>query len=211
MGPPWSKRENGFVISENVAGGMRLYYEPHCDYDDGSVSSIGLVDAIITPASTQLIGGVFPLVRCCEGSFVTLQPPTGPSSRYLALVSSLNTGKKGLCSNFACCFCLSDILSLGPRKRSAECICRFTQLTRGVSPLRTCAGATHPRHRSLPPPMLAHLCISPRPLHHSHALALPAACACLACSICSPTRHCPNVCPKFDNSMWSCCRWLATI
>ncbi|KAK9864385.1 hypothetical protein WJX84_001970 [Apatococcus fuscideae] len=63
VGPPWSKRENGFVISENVDGGMRLYYEPHCDYDDGSVSSIGLVDAIITPASTQLIGGFFPLVK----------------------------------------------------------------------------------------------------------------------------------------------------
>lgn len=76
MGPPWSKRENGFVISENVDGGMRLYYEPHCDYDDGSVSSVGLVDAIITPASTQLIGGVFPLVihAPCGNSHHSLPP-----------------------------------------------------------------------------------------------------------------------------------------
>ena len=80
VGPPWSKRENGFVISENVDGGMRLYYEPHCDYDDGSVSSIGLVDAIITPASTQLIGGVFPLVGHNENPL--------PCSAPLLLVSS---------------------------------------------------------------------------------------------------------------------------
>lgn len=61
MGPPWSKRENGFVLSETIANGIRLYYEPHCDYDESSVARIGKVDVMVTPANSQVLVN-FPLV-----------------------------------------------------------------------------------------------------------------------------------------------------
>ena len=62
MGPPWSKRENGFVLSETQADGIKLYYEPHCDYDEAAVAKIGKVDAVVTPANSQVLIS-FPLVR----------------------------------------------------------------------------------------------------------------------------------------------------
>lgn len=62
VGPPWSKRENGFVLSETQSDGLRMYYEPHCDYDESSVASVGKVDVIVTPANSQVLI-MFPLVR----------------------------------------------------------------------------------------------------------------------------------------------------
>ena len=61
VGPPWSKRENGFVVSETAPGGIRLYYEPHCDYDEDAVAKLGKVDVMVTPASSQVLIK-FPLV-----------------------------------------------------------------------------------------------------------------------------------------------------
>ena len=49
MGPPWAKRENGFLFSETAAGGITLYYEPHCDYDVNSLQGVDSVDIVITP------------------------------------------------------------------------------------------------------------------------------------------------------------------
>lgn len=57
VGPPWSKRENGFVISETVPGGIRLYYEPHADYVASSVAEVGTVDVVVSPPSTQSLLG----------------------------------------------------------------------------------------------------------------------------------------------------------
>ncbi|KAK9795939.1 hypothetical protein WJX73_009032 [Symbiochloris irregularis] len=62
VGPPWSKRENGFVLRETKGGskgGVSLYYEPHCDYDEASLRDAGAqgVDVVITPASSQLVAG----------------------------------------------------------------------------------------------------------------------------------------------------------
>lgn len=55
VGPPWSKRENGYVFEE-PATQMKLYYEPHADFDKNSVSQIGEVDAIVSPVKTQGLG-----------------------------------------------------------------------------------------------------------------------------------------------------------
>ena len=66
VGPPWSKRENGFIFSENVADGVKLYYEPHCDYQEDSFSDVPSVDAVITPASDQIIANAYPLVSGSE-------------------------------------------------------------------------------------------------------------------------------------------------
>lgn len=62
VGPPWSKRENGFVISETHTQGIKLYYEPHCDYDEEAIARIGKVDAVVTPLNSQVLV-TFPLVR----------------------------------------------------------------------------------------------------------------------------------------------------
>lgn len=61
VGPPWSKRENGFVLAETQTNGLKMYYEPHCDYDESSVASVGKVDAIVTPVNSQVLIK-FPLV-----------------------------------------------------------------------------------------------------------------------------------------------------
>ncbi len=61
VGPPWSTRENGYVLSETVPGGIKLYYEPHCDFKSGSVEEVGQVDVVVTPPTSQVVLG-FPLV-----------------------------------------------------------------------------------------------------------------------------------------------------
>lgn len=62
VGPPWSKRENGYVLTENVPQGISLYYEPHCDYDAASVASVGPVDVVVSPPCNQELLG-YPLVK----------------------------------------------------------------------------------------------------------------------------------------------------
>lgn len=57
VGPPWSKRENGFVLSERAPGGIRVYYEPHADYVAASVAAVGAVDVVVSPPSTQSLLG----------------------------------------------------------------------------------------------------------------------------------------------------------
>ena len=49
------------MLSEDHPNGIRLYYEPHCDYDSSSVANIGKVDAVVTPANSQVLVK-FPLV-----------------------------------------------------------------------------------------------------------------------------------------------------
>ena len=56
VGPPWSKREAGFVIREKD-GGVSLYYEPHCDFDAASVREVGTVDLVVSPPNTQSLLG----------------------------------------------------------------------------------------------------------------------------------------------------------
>lgn len=63
VGPPWSKRENGFVLREACEGGLSLYYEPHCDYLEESVASVGPVDVVVSPPTSQVLAGVYPLVK----------------------------------------------------------------------------------------------------------------------------------------------------
>lgn len=55
VGPPWSKRENGFVISEK--DGISVYYEPHADYNVDSVRKIGTCDVVVSPPCTQSLLG----------------------------------------------------------------------------------------------------------------------------------------------------------
>lgn len=70
VGPPWSEREAGFIVSEQTdegaCCGMRVYYEPHCSYDTKSVVDGvrvvgGRVDVAITPVRSVDVAG-FPLV-----------------------------------------------------------------------------------------------------------------------------------------------------
>eukprot|EP01026_Neomeris_dumetosa_P021058 TRINITY_DN18538_c1_g1_i1.p1 TRINITY_DN18538_c1_g1~~TRINITY_DN18538_c1_g1_i1.p1 ORF type:complete len:285 (-),score=18.44 TRINITY_DN18538_c1_g1_i1:532-1338(-) len=71
VGPPWSKRQNGFVLQENVEGGARVYYEPHCDFVASSVASVSPVDIVISPVVTQYLIN-FPLVMGYQNIFSLL-------------------------------------------------------------------------------------------------------------------------------------------
>ena len=55
------------MLSESHPNGIRLYYEPHCDYDSSSVAKIGKVDAVVTPANSQVLIK-FPLVGCSDAA-----------------------------------------------------------------------------------------------------------------------------------------------
>ncbi|RMZ52375.1 hypothetical protein APUTEX25_000650, partial [Auxenochlorella protothecoides] len=56
-GPPWAKRQNGYRLVENTEQGARVYYEPHADFVQDSVSELGKVDVVITPPTTiSLVG-----------------------------------------------------------------------------------------------------------------------------------------------------------
>lgn len=66
VGPPWSQRENGFVIEIPDEGEIkRIYYEPHSDARSASLSTVGKVDTMITPLKKVTLGG-FPLVYGSE-------------------------------------------------------------------------------------------------------------------------------------------------
>lgn len=64
VGAPWAPRENGFVLQEMLTG-LRIYYEPHCSFDEESVSSVSPVDVVITPGRQYKIAG-FPLTESVE-------------------------------------------------------------------------------------------------------------------------------------------------
>jgi L-ascorbate metabolism protein UlaG (beta-lactamase superfamily) len=57
VGPPWSKRENGYVLTETSSTGISMYYEPHADYVASSVAEVGTVDVVVSPPSTQSLLG----------------------------------------------------------------------------------------------------------------------------------------------------------
>ncbi|CAG9463492.1 unnamed protein product [Pedinophyceae sp. YPF-701] len=65
VGPPWSTRENGFVMEEMVDGGARVYYEPHCDYAGDLAATVGKVDVVVSPVRTVSLGS-YPLVKGLE-------------------------------------------------------------------------------------------------------------------------------------------------
>lgn len=70
VGPPWSQRQNGYVLQERAtsttssgsSSPTSLYYEPHCDFDEGSVAGVGRVDLVVSPVKSVLLGG-YPLVK----------------------------------------------------------------------------------------------------------------------------------------------------
>lgn len=70
VGPPWSKRENGFVISEK--DGISVYYEPHADYNVDSVRKIGACDIVVSPPCTQSLLG-YDLVKGTSENIPLLQ------------------------------------------------------------------------------------------------------------------------------------------
>jgi hypothetical protein len=81
VGPPWSTRENGFILRETMPGGVSLYYEPHCDYVLDSIKNAlaqggeegGGVDVVVTPPSTQSLLGAYDLVKGNTDNIVLLK------------------------------------------------------------------------------------------------------------------------------------------
>jgi len=65
VGPPWSQRENGFIVREQGRQGVSCYYEPHCSFDASALAREKEVDIVISPA-TEILIGAFPLVNGFE-------------------------------------------------------------------------------------------------------------------------------------------------
>ena len=63
VGPPWQKRENGYVIRPVAAGcAPSIYIEPHVEFDEAELAACAPVDAVVTPTSGQGLPG-FELVH----------------------------------------------------------------------------------------------------------------------------------------------------
>eukprot|EP00882_Tetradesmus_deserticola_P024576 GHRQ01026873.1.p1 GENE.GHRQ01026873.1~~GHRQ01026873.1.p1 ORF type:complete len:209 (+),score=72.77 GHRQ01026873.1:279-905(+) len=63
VGPPWSARQNGYVLRElGVDIPASLYYEPHCDFDVKSLAGVGPVDVVVSPVQSVLLAG-YPLLK----------------------------------------------------------------------------------------------------------------------------------------------------
>lgn len=62
VGPPWSQRENGFILRERCAGGTSVYYEPHASFDGADLARADDVDMVISPAAEIKFAG-YPLVN----------------------------------------------------------------------------------------------------------------------------------------------------
>jgi hypothetical protein len=58
VGPPWSQRENGFILREGGGGGggVSVYYEPHCSFDARALQQEPPVDIVISPGAQVNIG-----------------------------------------------------------------------------------------------------------------------------------------------------------
>ncbi|CEM38552.1 unnamed protein product [Vitrella brassicaformis CCMP3155] len=54
VGPPWQDRENGYLVT--MPQGLKLYYEPHCDYIPELIKGVS-ADVVITPVTYQRIFG----------------------------------------------------------------------------------------------------------------------------------------------------------
>jgi hypothetical protein len=62
VGPPWSQRENGFIIREKCEKGVSVYYEPHASFDGSDLARADDVDMVISPAAEIKMLG-YPLVN----------------------------------------------------------------------------------------------------------------------------------------------------
>ena len=63
VGPPWSKRQNGWHFKEH--NGLSVYYEPHASHDLKSVQSVAPVDIAIVPTQSAYAAGAL----CCYPHF----------------------------------------------------------------------------------------------------------------------------------------------
>ena len=79
VGPPWSTRENGFLITEAAAAadGVCVYYEPHLDYQESSVRAAmqaagrAAVDLVVAPCTKVSLAG-YPLVLASPDAVLRL-------------------------------------------------------------------------------------------------------------------------------------------
>ena len=77
VGPPWSTRENGFLITEDAADGICAYYEPHLDYQESSVRAAmqaagrSAVDLVVAPCTKVSLAG-YPLVLASPDAVLRL-------------------------------------------------------------------------------------------------------------------------------------------
>jgi L-ascorbate metabolism protein UlaG (beta-lactamase superfamily) len=69
VGPPWQRRENGYLIQPVESGSApSLYIEPHVEFDADELATVaGAVDAVITPITGQGLPG-FELVHGPDAS-----------------------------------------------------------------------------------------------------------------------------------------------
>lgn len=59
MGPPWSKRQNSFLIEgrKDDASSVTVYAEPHASHDVNALKSTAPVDVAIFPAASSYVAG----------------------------------------------------------------------------------------------------------------------------------------------------------
>lgn len=76
VGPPWQRRENGYILGGDSSKSPSVYIEPHVEFNRQELARLGPVDVVISPISGQglpafeLVHGSKDTVRLLE----TLKP-----------------------------------------------------------------------------------------------------------------------------------------
>lgn len=97
VGPPWQRRENGYVVRPLEPGGRPvIYVEPHVEFDAAELARLAPVDAVVTPVSGQGLPG-FELVHGPSAS-VSLIKALRP--RWVLPMRNGNVDATGLSSAF---------------------------------------------------------------------------------------------------------------
>ena len=100
VGPPWQRRENGYVLRGKRGGaaaaadegsGVSVYLEPHVEFDEEELARLAPVDVVITPVSGQALPG-FELVH---GPDAALRLVERLSPRYVVPMQNGAVDAKG--------------------------------------------------------------------------------------------------------------------
>lgn len=79
VGPPWQKRQNGYILRGNRSTSPSLYIEPHVEFNSQELAQLGPVDVVISPISGQAL----PAFELVHGPKATLRLVETLKPKYL--------------------------------------------------------------------------------------------------------------------------------
>jgi L-ascorbate metabolism protein UlaG (beta-lactamase superfamily) len=100
VGPPWQKRENGYILSSKSMSddrhSFKLYIEPHVEFDKRELTKFAAVDVVITPTTGQTL----PAFELVHGPKSSLQLMEILQPRYIIPMPNADIDTSGMAAPF---------------------------------------------------------------------------------------------------------------